>query len=293
MFLTGHVKKFIRLLLPDDESIYDSIVRNLYNGKDSIVEFSDILPESRKGYVAAFDLDLYTLELIEKEGTGTVKSTILDLDNDPYIPYKCFVNGPFFNQEKKPAYSIGRRKSRNKIIDRSNSEFLSVGPEIQISFPSYISTDASENVIIESEIADEAVFIDSKFFFEGTILFVDTVKGVNHFETIDGVNELMASTLPFVSIGMPFIGVSEYNSKKYLVVIVLENLGRQAFLKHSLVQTFSILAKLTNIIGIKKLVFTDGSSSVFLRYSNHYYFDLTDTGKNEDMPFFIGIREKN
>jgi hypothetical protein len=293
MRLDTPIKALIRFLLSEEPKPNYSYINNLlYNDTHNIVDVSEHFPEKRKVYINAFDLSVYSLELLEKT-SNTVKNTIDDLEKQPLTsPFVFYLNGPFFNSAKKPILSIGRRKSCNSQIQESSPEYAPVDINFQISFPAMVLVDYANNVLIESKMASDAEFTESKFFFESTLLFIDKHKNINNFIESPDINEFFASKLPYASLGMPFLGISRFGNKDFLITITLENKGRAAFLKHPIATTFNTLSEISEAINIEKLVFLDGSDSLFVKYMGNYLFDLTNPDKDKDMPFFIGIRRK-
>jgi len=293
MRLDTPIKALIRFLLSEEpKPDYSYINNHLYNDTHNIVDVSEHFPEKRKVYINTFDLSVYSLELLKKT-SNTVKNTIDDLENQPLSsPFVFYLNGPFFNSEKNPILSIGRRKSCNSQIHESSPEYAPVDMNFQISFPAMVLVDYADNVLIESKMASEAEFTESKFFLESTLLFIDKHKNINNFIDSPDINKFFASKLPYASLGMPFLGISRFGKKDFLITITLENKGRAAFLKHPIETTFNTLSEISEAINIEKLVFLDGSDSLFVKYMGNYLFDLTNPDKDKNMPFFLGIRRK-
>lgn len=293
MSLDKPIKALTRFLLNEEPMPDYSYINNrLYNDSHNIIDVSDHFPEKRKVYINTFDLSVYTLELLEKT-SNTIKNTIVDLENQPLSsPYIFYMNGPFFNFDYEPVISIGRRKSRNSKINKSSPNYAPVDMNFQISYPAMVLVDYADNVLIESKMASETEFTESKFFLESTLLFIDKHKNINNFIDSPDINQFFASILPYASLGMPFLGISRFGEKEFLITITLENKGRASFLQHPIETTFNTLSEISEAINIEKLVFLDGSDSLFAKYKGNYLFDLTNPDKDKDMPFFLGIRRK-
>jgi hypothetical protein len=267
----------------------DKLSEELYKYDRNILNISDYFNFQRNVYIASFDLDIYTLDLLDNMVDDVKESIKLrEMESSEYV---CFVNGPFFGGDSKP---IGRRKSRFRTKDKIFDEYIPLNEKQTNQFPASVYTDINDRIIIESKIADDAAFENAKFFFEGTPLFIDVDNNVNNFrgDNISTVIEQLANS-PTLRKGMPFLGIAEKDSRRYLIIIMLEHFSNPLHsLSYDYRTLFTWLSEITEKIGVKKMVFTDGSDSVFLKFENSFYNEDIGSVKNEKMPYFIGIRRK-
>jgi hypothetical protein len=268
-----------------------TLAEDLFTGDQNIIEITADLPLRREVYVAAFDLDKYTIDLLDNL-QESVEGTIGVLEQTHPGKYICFVNGPLFDSDWTPVESIGRRKSEFRTEGVYSPQYLAVSQKVKDNLPACIYTDLDDNVYIEARMADDQTFEDAKMFLESTPLMIDVEGDKNNL--INQVSLLKEDDIladdPAVIKGMPFIGISEYNSRRFLVIIMLENV--YAIPTYTFETLFGHISAIAQSISVKTLVFTDGSDSQFLKFNNVLYNSDMGGTKDKDMPYFIGVRKK-
>lgn len=292
--LQNVIAEIAKFLIGETPDNYSRLKTDLYKYEKQIIKLNNYVSFDfeREVYIASFDLEVFTLDLLDNF-IGGVKDTIADIENNEKGKYHCFINGPFFNNSD-PVKPVGRRISRGSMKNKVFDEYLSVSDDIKLKFPACVFTDINDNLYIKSLIADNDIFETSKNFFESTPLFIDKENNINNF--IGDVSGITADGILADSVtirkGMPFVGISENESRKYLIIIMIEHKMLPANLSYDFNILFNYLGTVTQEIGITNLVFTDGSDSVFLQFEGQYYNDDLGILKNEKMPYFIGVRRR-
>jgi hypothetical protein len=206
------------------------------------------------------------------------------------------MNGPFFDMDT--GIGIGRKKIDGMAFDQLFMDYFS--PWEYDTTPMYMrgfgSINKAETLSIKSPIdLSPTVFEDSTMYFEGTPLIIDKTNSINNFFDDGGAELLSSNTLKTTYrgyernyMGLPFIGISSYNDTNYFISITLDDVS--SVIMPKLKEVFYILFLLTQEMNVEKLIFTDGSDSLLLKYGTEIKHEIDDY-KNAKMPFYFGIRK--
>jgi hypothetical protein len=307
--LTNLINELAQLLIGQTPTLkLSDIPSKIYTDDKAILDISKLVLDNgdewdfnRKVYLCAYNLEKYTLDLLKRENSLSVAQSIKKLVKTTNgKKFVSFMNGPFFNMSN--GIGIGRKKINGVSFDTLFTDYLEPWENntTPLNMRGFGFKDNKGTFFLESpKDLSPSAFDDAKMYFEGTPLIIDKKNSINNFVE-NGATELLNSNTLQTSrtvfgkyferntMGLPFIGISSSNNINYLISITLEDKITAGL--PTLTEVFYTLFLVTKEINIEKLIYTDGSDSLFLKYGTEVKHEMYDS-KNKNMPFYFGIRK--
>lgn len=305
--LTTIIQELANLLIGVNPTIkINELPNTLFNGDTNTLTFSKIILNDgkefdleKKASILAFNLEKYSLDFIQTTKKKSVLKSIDKLERTyDGKKYVLFMHGPFFNIHN--GITIGRKKIGEHSFDVLFEDYYSPWTETDV--PQHIQgfgyTDKDDNLFFEntSELTDK-IYNESKTLFEGVPLIIDKSKFINNLAPDAYYKVLNSNALHTYVMGVPrygmaftFLGIATHDTKKYLVIIITDDIQELGYLKFN--YTFDMLYQITNELKIDKMIYTDGSDSIFIKSKSKFLYNHLTAKKNRLMPFYFGIKKK-
>ena len=302
------LENFSQLQTFENDIDNEGCVAYLY--KDKIITF----------YLIIYDSTIFTLDLIDIREGMTMTNYINNMNNKE--KYLTIINGPFFtnlsliNPVLSPAnkyIQLGYRKFRRNT-ENGMPKKLGKSNDWAGRMPIPLDEDLPAKIIIDN---NKKIHISSGYLKDDNSTSIDNINsesvlcafdGLTHaYSKIEGINSPINSQSPnhnnfdakangTTNNSMPFIGKIEKSinglQKEYFFIAQSPESTFDSFnpFHVSVVKRMDKMYDLFSSLDAKNVIYTDGSSSTFLKHKNKSIapcFDNKD--KNKDMPAVIGV----